>query len=60
MNIDVTGFIHSIQGQSLVIAITDEHPLIKLANQLPWESLVHCQADFDRYVVSWTNLGEAK
>jgi IS5 family transposase len=40
MSLDATGFTDTLQGQSIVIAITDEHPLIKLANQLPWETML--------------------
>lgn len=40
MSLDVNGFEKEISGQKVTIEITDNHPLTKLANQLPWQEML--------------------
>jgi IS5 family transposase len=40
MSLDTSGFTKTLQGQSVLMTITDQHPLLKLANQLPWDVLL--------------------
>lgn len=40
MSLDVEGFDSTIKGISLSLTITDEHPLVKLANRLPWQTML--------------------
>jgi hypothetical protein len=40
MSLDVDGFYQEIQGSHATITITEQHPLIKLANALPWNDFL--------------------
>jgi IS5 family transposase len=58
MSLDATGFTDSIKSQSLVMTITDQHPLLKLGNQLPWEDLLlTILPDVQRTVKRWWWVG---
>lgn len=40
MSLDITGIDKNPIGQKLTIEISDNHPLIRLANKLPWEDIL--------------------
>ena len=40
MSLDITGFDKDPTGRIVTIKINDNHPLIKLANRLPWQEML--------------------
>ena len=40
MSLNLEGFENKIEGATLVLTIANTHPLLKLANALPWETLL--------------------
>lgn len=42
MSLDVDGFDELVTGGSVTIAIRSDHRLMKLAQKLPWDKMLHC------------------
>ncbi|HAT1813532.1 TPA: DDE transposase, partial [Legionella pneumophila] len=42
MSLDVDGFDELVTGGTATIAIRSDHRLIKLAQKLPWDEMLHC------------------
>ena len=40
MSLNLEGFENKIEGATLVLTVDNNHPLLKLANALPWETLL--------------------
>ena len=40
MSLNLEGFDNKIEGTTLALTVDDNHPLLKLANALPWETLL--------------------
>ncbi len=40
MSLDLKGFQKEIIGKRITVEVTDNHPLIKLANKLPWQEML--------------------
>lgn len=58
MSLDVSGFEEEVVGAQVIIRITEQHPLVKLANTLPWEDgLAVILPDLQRTEKLWWWVG---